>query len=176
MKYNIQLQRTKRTDPNYVAIRDRHYVANNGQIGRQLHYLIYVDEDIVGIITGASCVYSVRARNNFFNILPENRTEKLNGIINNTVFRVETSFPNLGTQVLKLFRNQARADWYELYGDYVIGFETFVFGDNRTGAVYRADNWVYVGQTRGSAKKSKGMYGTKERITVPPKLIFCKKV
>ena len=36
----VELIRCKRTNPHYQDIRNRHYVANNGCHGQQLHYLV----------------------------------------------------------------------------------------------------------------------------------------
>lgn len=176
MRYNIELEICKRSNKTYQEIRDRHYVENHGCIGRQFHYLIKLDTKVIGIISGASPVWACAPRDNFFSIDKENRIQKVgHHIINNVVFRMEESFPNLGTQVLSLWRKQVSKDWKEHYGDDVTGFETFIFGENRTGAMYKADNWTYVGETQGNTKfKPHGAYGVTERKQVEKKLIFCK--
>jgi hypothetical protein len=174
----IELVLCKRSDPRYQEIRSRHYVENHGCIGRQLHYLVYLDENLVGIISGASPVWACSPRDKFFGIEKSNR-EKLVGhhIVNNVVFRLEEKIPNLGTQVLSLWRKRVRKDWNERYGDDILGFETFIFGENRTGAMYKADNWLYVGETQGNTKfKPHGAYGITERKQVEKKLIFCKMI
>jgi hypothetical protein len=176
MKYAFKLVPCKRTDPRYVEIRDRHYVENHGCIGRQKHYLIELDNEIIGIISGASPVWACSPRDNFFGINKENRVRLVgHNIVNNVVFRLEKSFPNIGTQILKEWRNRIALDWESSYGDKTIGFETFIFGENRTGAMYKADNWIYVGETKGNTKfKPHGAYGITERREVEKKLIFCK--
>lgn len=52
---SITLVQCKRTDSRYVDIRNRHYVANHGCIGQQIHYLIHRDKDVIGIISGSKC-------------------------------------------------------------------------------------------------------------------------
>jgi hypothetical protein len=178
MKPQIELVKCKRSNPIYQEIRDRHYVANHGCIGRQFHYLVYLNGCVVGIISGASPVWACAPRDRFFEINKDTR-EKLVGhhIINNVVFRLEEKIPNLGTQVLSKWRKQIREDWKERYGDDILGFETFIFGENRTGAMYKADNWIYVGETQGNTKfKPHGAYGVTERKQVEKKLIFCKRI
>jgi len=102
---DIRLERCKRTDPRYVAIRNRHYVPNNGACGRQLHYVIWYREEIVGVISGGSAAFAVKPRDEFFGLdlcksfdehfkdergeLPSIRNGMLGTIINNTVFRLE---------------------------------------------------------------------------------------
>lgn len=176
MKYDFQLIPCKRTDPRYVEIRNRHYIENHGCIGRQKHYLVYLDNMVVGIISGASAVWACSPRDNFFGINKDNRISIVgHTIINNVVFRLEESHPNFGTQILARWRKQITKDWKESYGDSAVGFETFIFGENRTGAMYKADNWTYVGETKGNTKfKPHGAYGITERKEVEKKLIFCK--
>ena len=105
MKYNIRLERCKRTDPRYKEIRDRHYIPNHGCIGQQIHYLVFLEDEVVGIISGASAVYAVKARDDFFGLNKENKRPGLNSIINNVVFRLEKNSKNLGSQILALWRS-----------------------------------------------------------------------
>lgn len=173
----IELKQCSRTDAEYKNIRDRHYVENHGCIGRQVHYKIYRENELVGIITGASAVWACKPRDDFFGITKENRINVIANIICNTVFRLEVHEPNLGTQVLAKFRKQIVIDWQAKYGARPIGFETFIWGENRFGSMYKADNWVFVGMTSGSAKvKHHGAYGIGERKQTDVKMIFCKKI
>lgn len=73
MKYNIELTRCKRSNPEYQAIRDRHYIPNRGTFGQQIHYLIKLDGETVGIISGASAVYAVKSRDDYFGLTKENK-------------------------------------------------------------------------------------------------------
>lgn len=174
--YDVKLVRCKRTHPDYQSIRNRHYVENHGAVGQQLHYLIYLEGELVGIISGGSAAYAVGSRDNYFGITKENRKVALNGIIDNTVFRLEKNLPNLGTQILSMWRKQAAKDWEEKYGVRVCGFETFVVEESfRKGSMYKADNWDFVGETKGSTKfHQHGVRKQFERRQVEKKLVFCK--
>ena len=177
MKYNIHLEQCKRTDKRYQDIRDRHYIPNHGTIGQQIHYLIFLDNDVVGIISGASSVFAVKARDEYFGLNKVSKRPGLNSIINNVVFRLEKNLPNLGSQILALWRKTIAVDWEKKYGVKVHGFETFIIGNERRfGALYKADNWTYVGDTAGSTKTHNGILnkGGRERTCV--KMIFCKKI
>jgi len=177
MKNKINLEFVLRTDERYQLIRNRHYVENRGTHGQQLHFLIWYEEKIVGIISGASAVYAVKARDIFFNIPQDKITKEkiyLPSIINNTVFRLEEKVPNLATCVLSKFRNIASKIWYDLYDVDVIGFETFVVEEDwRKGTLYKADNWIFLGETAGSTKTHKGLKAKSKRITTNKKLIYC---
>ena len=126
MKYNIELVHCKRTDLTYQEIRNRHYVPNRGTHGQQLHYLIKLDGQVVGIISGASSVWAVKSRDEYFGLDKNNKKVALPSIINNVVFRLEVHIPNLATQVLKTWRNRISQDWENRYKVKVHGFETFV--------------------------------------------------
>ena len=176
--YNARLVEVKRTNPIYQEMRSRHYVPNYGAVGQQIHYLIYVDRDVVGIISGGSAAYAVRSRDEYFGITKDNRRVALNGIVDNTVFRLEKNLPNLGTQVLAVWRRQVAKDWESRYGVKVAGFETFIVEESyRKGAMYKADNWDFVGRTEGSTKFHRhGVEKHFERRETESKLVFCKRV
>lgn len=190
MKLPVKLQLCKRSDPQYQEFRDRHYVTNRGCHGQQLHYLVWLEDRLLGIISGASAVYSVKPRDDFFGITKEHRRAQLNSIINNVVFRIEDAPRNAATQVLSMWRKRIAADWEYLYGVPVAGFETFVIegsqddrgavctGKTRTGALYLADNWTSLGLTQGSTKAhgKGGMQSTSTRKEVCRKLILVKRV
>lgn len=174
--YNVKLYKCERTHPTYQEIRSRHYIPNNGAVGQQIHYLITLDGKVVGIISGGSAAYAVGCRDEYFGITKENRKTALNGIIDNTVFRLERNLPNLGTQILAMWRKQISKDWYEKYGVKPCGYETFIIEESyRKGAMYKADNWDYVGETQGSTKfHLHGVDKKFERKDVAKKLVFCK--
>ena len=173
----MQLELVKRSNSDYQSIRNRHYVDNHGCIGRQLHYNIIEDSKIIGIISGASAIWSSEYRDRYFNITNQNRKERINKIIDNVVFRLELNEKNLGTQILSLWRKIVKEDWEKKYNDNVIGFETFIFGENRFGSMYKADNWEHVGMTKGNTKShAHGAYNGTERIQTVQKMIFCKLV
>lgn len=175
---DIQLEYCKRTDSRYQEIRDRHYIPNRGVHGQQIHFLIWYDKRIVGIISGASSVYAVAARDKFFNIPKDKHIKEkyyLPAIINNSVFRLEEHHKNLGTKTLAKWRRVITELWENIYGIPVIGFETFVIEEEwRKGAVYKADNWTYVGETVGNTKTHKGLLNKSQRLDTEKKLIFCR--
>ena len=176
MKYNVRLESCKRSCGLYQEFRNRHYVPNHGAIGQQLHYLIWLDSECVGIISGGSATYAVGCRDEYFGINKDNRQVALNGIIDNTVFRLERNIPNLATQILALWRRRIAEDWETRYDVRVCGFETFVIeNERRKGSLYLADNWTFVGRTYGSTKYHQhGIEKQSARLDVEQKLVFCK--
>jgi Domain of unknown function (DUF4338) len=172
----IQLEPCSRTDPRYEAIRNEHYIDNHGCIGQQVHFLIHYKGELVGIISGASAAYATKSRDQFFGINKGNRHGFLQGVVDNTVFRLENHEPDLATRVLRLWREIVPHIWYEKYGTVVYGFETFVVeNDTRKGALYKADNWTFAGTTSGATKIRNGIENPADNWKkVVPKLVYCR--
>ena len=192
----IDLALCQRTHPAYIQFRDRHYISNSGCHGQQLHYLVMIDGRLHGILSGASAVYGVKSRDVFFGLSKEKdlRHAQLSSLICNVVYRLEDAPKNAASQVLAAWRRQIASDWEYLYQVKVAGFETFVIEGShndrnelctdreRTGALYRADNWQMLGITAGNTKvhsaanNSGGMNTAHTRKEVCKKLIFARKV
>jgi len=178
--FDVRLDRCKKSCAEYQDIRSRHYIPNNGAVGQQLHYLIKISDRggcrTVGIISAGSAAYAVGSRDKFFGITKDNRKIALNSIVDNTVFRLEERIPNLGTRVLSMWRKRVEQDWYNTYGVKVAGFETFIIeNEQRKGAMYKADNWTFVGETAGNTKMHlHGIDKSFVRQDVCKKLVFCK--
>jgi hypothetical protein len=171
------LLRCKRTHPIYQEIRNRHYIENNGCHGQQIHYVIQYENEYIGIISGASSVWAVKARDDYFGLTKDNKKVALPSIINNVVFRLEKNIPNLGTRILSIWRKRIALDWKERYNVDVCGFETFVIeNDRRKGSLYLADNWKYLGETAGNTKTHKGLENKSERKDTCKKMIFVCKI
>lgn len=189
----IRLEKSSKGDEIVKYLMSIHYSKPKGFVGRQLVYKIYDDNLIMGVIVGGSATMHLPNRNEFFG-------DKfyLNGIVNNIFYHIMTEDElqaigvnsdtyikdkNLGTKTLKLFRNQVVTDWEEKYKDKVIGFETLIELP-RSGSLYKADNWTYVGTTKGftckrvAGEQTENWTGkrvwNKNPDELKPKLVFCK--
>lgn len=138
----IILEKVPKSDGIFGNLFFSHYPESKGIVGRSLCYLIYVDMELFGIIGCSSPPINYKIFKEFFN----NCDEK--NFVNNNVFRLIKSKKNIGTQILKKFRNRIREDYKIKYGDELIGIVTFV-EKPRTGALYKADNWSFLGETQG---------------------------
>lgn len=58
----------------------------------------------------------------------------------------------MATRVLKIARNRVQKDHSDKWGFELIGLVTFV-EPPRSGALYKADNWDYLGLTKGISMK-----------------------
>lgn len=174
---DILLEFCSREDPRYKAVRDEHYVENKGAHGQQVHFLVWYKRNLVGVISGGASAWAVKPRDTFFGITKANRKRCLNGIVDNTVFRLITNQKHLGlgAQIVAIWRKVVSYIWEYLYGVKVYGFETFVVEtETRKGTLYKGDGWTLVGTTAGSAKSHSGLASRSTRTVVDPKLVFCK--
>ena len=130
---------------------------------RRINYIIYRTSDsvAVGAIGLSSCVLAISGRDKLIGWDKETRLRNSNKVANNYRFCLtpDNGIKNLGTMALKLLRIKGAERWKEKYGDDLILLETFVQplidgNDNkRNGAVYLADNWEFVGETKGNSIK-----------------------
>jgi len=174
---DIILERVKSSDARYKAIRGAHYVADNGTVGRAIHYVIHYGNQVAGIISGASSTWNAakhdpllgfflaRQFDEFFAEEHEGQKpldqELLVTIINNSVFRLTYNEHGLASRVLAAWRDQVQDDWMMRYGGMqcgydeipVFAFETFIEprehgnGKRRDGGCYRFDGWKHTGTT-----------------------------
>src|SRR5438105_7617322 len=67
-----------------------------------------------------------------------------------------------------LCQRRLPGDWEEAFGHGVVLLETFVDPQRHRGTVYRAANWMYVGNTRGYRRTHGGYTATPQT----PKMVF----
>jgi len=183
-KHLLRLELVKSSDPLYKQFRSAHYIPSRGTVGQQLQYLIFYGTEVVGIIGGASSVFTTKARDEYWGFSADRAVanKQLNSIINNNIFRLEYPAPNLATMVLSMWRKQIQRDWEHLYGVEVAGFETFVVeerlwnGKTRNGACYRADNWELLGITKGYGDTNVRGREHQDKVLKTRKLIYCKRI
>jgi len=125
------------------------YVPTMDSVGRRIDWLVYYNYEIVGMIGIGSSVYPPpKDLLRYLQVTKDEYKHMFNSLANNWRFCLSTPIKNLGTQVLKLVRNDAPIEWKKKYGDTLTHLFTFV-GANKNGAVYRADNWTHIGYTAG---------------------------
>jgi hypothetical protein len=175
----LSLVRVPKAHGLYVKWYIEHYPKSKGIVGRQLNYLIYNNNKPIGIIGVASPPLHYKKFEAYFNLGDLKPSEASKLFVNNNVYRIvlkPDSDKNIGTKILKLFRERIQADYKEKYKDTLLGIVTFV-EPPRTGAMYKADNWEFIGMTSGVEVKRRGEnWMNKQYIqTENKKLIFAKR-
>ena len=164
----LQLLRVPKSDGLFGKLFFEHYPGSKGIPGRSLCYLVYKNHICVGIIGVNSPPRKYKKFRDFFNDDDETY------FVNNNVFRLINHEKNLGTKVLKLFRETVRKDYDEKYPQELHGIVTFV-EPPRNGAVYKADNWIYLGKTAGRRMRRDSNTWEKVFTQGKQKLIFAYK-
>ena len=140
------------------------YVKYKDMPTRNIRWLVYETDsgNLLGSIGISSATIAVAARDKYIGWNNAQRMGRLSQLANNSRFCIipgAAEIKNIGTMVLKQLRIVGAKRWKEKYGDDLILLETFVQPDRdtkyhghktRTGSVYRADNWIEVGQTKGN--------------------------
>jgi hypothetical protein len=139
-----------------------HYLGYSAGAGAQVRYLIRSEQGILGGIGFGASAWKVQARDAWIGWSEAQRRTRLHLIVNNTRFLIVpwVRCANLGSKVLALCARRLGADFSKRYGYAPVLMETFVQQDRFTGGVYRAANWLCLGQTQGRGRNSLGHAAT----------------
>jgi len=138
------------------TIDKHHQYMNSANIpSRRMSYNVYETKtgNYIGGIGLASSVLALGGRDKFIGWDKEARLRNLGKTANNYRFcliKENITIKNVGTMALKLLRTVGAKRWESKYGDQLVLIETFI-KPPWNGSVYRADNWVDVGMTKGSS-------------------------
>jgi len=138
----INLRKCKKSDKLFGNLYFSHYPGSKGIVGRSINYIVENNGMVAGIIGFSSPPKNYTIFKEYFLGADETMF-----VINN-VFRLTMHEKNLATRVMKLARNTIKQDYKDKYGDTLLGIVTFV-EPPRTGALYKADNWDYLGLSQG---------------------------
>jgi len=100
--------------------------------------------------------------------------DRLHLIANNSRFLIlpEHHYPNLASRVLSLCERRIAHDWQTYFGYPLLLLETFVDPQYFHGTIYRAANWVYVGNTRRFQRTRQGARQGYSATPQHPKRVF----
>ena len=151
-------------------MRQHHYLGFLPKIGETLWYVAAWREEWVALLSFSASALKCAARDHWIGWDFRHRYSRLKLVVNNSRFLIlpEGHVPNLGSRVLALCQRRLASDWEETFGHGVVLLETFVDPQRFRGIVYRAANWVYVGNTRGFRRTRLGYTPTPQS----PKMVF----
>ena len=137
------------------VIAEYHYLGLATPVGRTLRYLILGDGGLLGAIGFGECAWNLAPRNAAIHaagLEPNNYRSFL--IANNRFLILPTvNVPNLASKILSMSLTRASRDWSSEYGQRPLLVETFIDPSRFTGTCYLAANWLFIGNTRGYAKR-----------------------
>jgi hypothetical protein len=132
-----------------------HYLGCTPIVGAYLKYVVSLDDHVVACLAWGSAAWKVGCRDRFIGWPPEQRQKRLSAIANNVRFLIlpGVQVQHLASKALALCRRALISDWPKIFGEALVLLETFVDSSRFRGTCYCADNWLYLGQTKGSAKR-----------------------
>ena len=151
-------------------MREHHYLGSLPKIGETLWYVAAWRDEWVALLSFSASALKCAARDRWIGWDFRHQYGRLKLVVNNSRFLIVPHWhvPNLGSRILSLCQRRLCRDWQEIFGHPVVLLETFVDPQRFRGTVYKAANWVYVGNTKGFRRTRLGYSATPQS----PKMVF----
>ena len=153
-------------------MQEHHYLGSLPKISETLWYVAAWRDEWVSLLSFSASALKCAARDCWIGWDFRLQYGRLKLVVNNSRFLIMPDWhvPNLGSHILSLCQKRLRRDWEETFGHPVVLLETFVDPQRFHGTVYKADNWIYAGNTKGFRRVRLGYSATPES----PKMVFVK--
>jgi hypothetical protein len=149
-----------------------HYLGGLPKIGETLWYVARYRGEWVALLSFSAAAWKCGVRDRWIGWDVRRQYDRLKLIANNSRFLILPGWHrrNLGSKTLALCQKRLPDDWRQRFGHPLVLIETFVDPQRFQGTVYRAANWVYLGDSRGYRRVRGGYSGT----ALAPKKVFVK--
>ena len=136
-------------------MREHHYLGFRSLIGESLRYVAVYEDRWLALLGWAAAALKCKARDEWIGWTPTLKLKHLPLVANNCRFLIlpEVKAPNLASRILALNLKRLSDDWQAAYGHPIRLAETFVDPQLYRGVCYRAAGWIFLGHTRGFAKR-----------------------
>ena len=136
-------------------VHQHHYLGYRQIVGQHLKYMAFIDDRPVACLGWGSAAWAVKSRESFVGWNRTVKDQNLHMVVNNIRFLVLpwVSVKCLASRLLSLNIKMIKEDWPAIYHHPIYLLETFVERDRFIGTCYKAANWIYVGETKGTSKK-----------------------
>lgn len=154
-------------------LRVHHYLGPLRKIGEALWYVATCHDEWVALLCFSAAALKIAARDRWIGWSYRQQYARLPLVANNTRYCVLPPWqrPNVASRILALCERRLPHDWAHAFGHPIVLLETFVDSRHR-GTLYRAANWVHVGETRGFRRIPGGYSAT----TQEPKKVFVREL
>lgn len=140
-------------------LQQHHYLGYYRPVGENLAYLVQrPGGELVGCALFGAAAWKCAPRDRCIGWTDQARQAHLQGLANNMRLLVLPwiQVRSLASHLLSAAVQRVSADWQCKYGHPIFLLETFVDPERFAGTVYRAANWIYVGQTQGRGRQGPG--------------------
>jgi len=153
-------------------MQEHHYLGSLAKISETLWYVATWSNQWVALVSFSASALKCAARDRWIDWDLRHQYDRLKLIVNNSRFLIlpDWHIPNLGSRILSLCQKRLDTDWQKAFGHPVVLLETFVDPQRFQGTVYKAANWLYVGNTKGFRRTRHGYTATAQS----PKMVFIK--
>ena len=149
-----------------------HYLGAVRKISETLWYAADYRGEWVALLSFSAAAWKCTVRDEWIGWDYRHQYDRLKLIANNSRFLIlpQWHLANLGSTVLSRCARRLGVNWRERFGHPLVLVETFVDPMRFHGTVYRAANWLYLGQSRGYSRTREGYSAT----APSPKKVFIK--
>jgi hypothetical protein len=153
-------------------MRQHHYLGALPKIGETLWYVAIWRNEWVALLSFSASALKCEARDRWIGWDFRLQYGRLKLTVNNSRFLLLPNWhvTNSGSRILSLCQKRLCEDWHGNFGHPVVLLETFVDPQHFRGTVYKADNWLYVGDTKGFRRTRLGYTSTPDSA----KMVFVK--
>ena len=151
-------------------MQEHHYLGSLPKISETLWYVALWGDQWVALLSFSASALKCAARDGWIGWNFRHQYDRLKLIVNNSRFLIlpDWHIPNLGSRILSLCQRRLDKDWQKAFGHPVVLLETFVDPSRFLGTVYKAANWICVGNTKGFRRTRHGYSATAQS----PKMVF----
>ncbi len=149
-----------------------HYLGALPKISETLWYVATFVDQWIALLSFSAAALKCSARDRWIGWDFRHQYDRLKLVTNNSRFLIlpDWHFPNLASRILSLCHKRLPADWQAIFGHPIVLLETFVDPQRFAGTIYKAANWIYVGDTKGFRRTRKGYSNTAQSA----KMVFVK--
>jgi hypothetical protein len=134
-----------------------HYLGDTTVRGSQIRYNITSEGRDLGCLLFSASSWSLSPREEWIGWTVKDRKARLHLVINNSRFLLlpYVRVQNLASRVLSMASRQIQDDWLTEYFYTPVLLETFVDTERYQGTIYRASNWICLGETQGRGRNDR---------------------
>ncbi len=164
---NIRMVSHSSLEPDWdQLVSSYHYLGYKKLLGHRLKYMAFIENQPIAALSFSAPALKLKSRDAYIGWSDAQRKVFLNCVACNSRFLIVpwVQIKNLASYLLSRCVRSLKKDWGKNFGKRLLLLETFVDPEKFKGTIYKAANWINVGQTYGSGKKGDGyMYHGKPK-------------